>query len=140
MSPVEKRICAWGWMEKRFAKSGKLHPNMSFTSKAYQTACLTKKVYLSSCKKEVVGNTPLLACWHWPTIGPTLTVEVLLLAQVGTTTTPQQWFLSNGQMIAQHMHTDYYRVIFLNIVRYYIPNPYIPKFRRWKLFLGKWNA
>ena len=47
----------------------------------------------------VVGNTSLLACWHWPNIGPTLKFQQLkhcCWPNIGPTTSHQRWILCSG--------------------------------------------
>ena len=67
----------------------------------------------------VVGNTSLLACWHWLNIGPTLKFQQFKYCcwlNVGTSTTHQRWNLScGGQFWPTNMLADNSRVIFLNI-------------------------
>ena len=50
-------------------------------------------------KVGIVGNTSLLACWHWPNIRPTLTFQQLKYCcwpNVGTSTTHQRCIFSCG--------------------------------------------
>ena len=65
-----------------------------------------------------VGNTSLLACWHWSNISPTFTfwqLKYCCWPNLGPTTTHQRWIWGVGPVIAQHLLVDCNRVIFLNI-------------------------
>ena len=62
----------------------------------------------------VVGNTSLLACWHWLNIVPTLKFQQLKYCcwpNVRTSNTHQRWILSWPKNVL----ADNSRVIFLNI-------------------------
>ena len=63
----------------------------------------------------VFGNTSLLACYHWPNIGPTLKFQQLLAQRWNFNYAPTVDFELWGQCWPKTMLTDNSRVIFLSI-------------------------
>ena len=69
----------------------------------------------------VVGNTSLLACWHWPNTEPTLTFQKFKYCcwpNVGFSTTHQRWILSCGANVGPKTCLPTIVVIFLLKIKY----------------------